>query len=53
MDITISNPVQKTKFIAKKCIHEKRKYDCKECGGSKYCSHGKCKSYCKECKGVQ
>ena len=32
-----------------KCIHNKRKYCCKDCGGSQICQHNKRKYYCKLC----
>ena len=39
---------------AKKCIHNKAKYDCKECqGGRIMCIHNKRKSRCRECGGSQ
>lgn len=34
-----------------KCIHNKQKPYCKECGGSQICSHNRRKYYCKECGG--
>ena len=34
-----------------KCIHDKQKYRCKECGGSSICIHNKQKTQCKECRG--
>ena len=37
----------------KKCIHNKRKDRCKECGGSQICEHDRIKSTCKECGGSQ
>ena len=33
------------------CNHDRLKYCCIECGGSRICSHGKYKQYCKECNG--
>eukprot|EP00966_Prymnesium_polylepis_P073224 1700263-Prymnesium_polylepis.1 len=33
------------------CEHGKRKYRCKDCGGSSICEHGKQKSRCKDCGG--
>jgi hypothetical protein len=36
-----------------KCIHDKRKPRCKECGGSAFCIHGRRKTYCKECGGSE
>ena len=35
------------------CEHGRRKYRCKECGGSSICQHGRIKSRCKECGGSQ
>lgn len=34
-----------------KCIHNRSKYYCKDCGGGAYCQHSKHKIYCKECDG--
>jgi len=34
-----------------KCIHNKIKYQCKECGGDAICLHHKQKYHCKECGG--
>ena len=39
-----------TKYL---CEHNKRKYQCKECGGSQICPHKKRKSNCTECGGSQ
>lgn len=36
---------------ASKCIHDKRKSRCKDCGGSELCIHGRRKTRCKECEG--
>ena len=33
------------------CPHGKRRYQCKECGGSQICEHGRQRSVCKECGG--
>ena len=41
------------KFKNNQCIHNKQKYQCKECGGTQICIHDKYKSVCKECKGSQ
>ena len=38
-------------MVAKKCIHDKNKYRCKECNHNILCHHQKFKSYCKECGG--
>ena len=35
----------------KKCIHNKRKQLCKECGGISLCEHNNVKYVCKQCKG--
>ena len=37
----------------KQCKHNRRKYECVECGGSQICLHKKQKSQCKKCKGSQ
>jgi hypothetical protein len=37
----------------KKCIHNKEKSTCKECGGIGICIHNKEKKHCKECGGSQ
>ena len=36
-----------------KCPHNRRKYNCKECGGSAICLHNHIRSTCKECNGIQ
>ena len=36
-----------------KCIHNRKKSQCKECHGGSICEHKRQKSYCKECKGSQ
>ena len=36
----------------KKCKHGRRRYDCKDCGGSGICEHGRRRSNCKECGGT-
>ena len=35
-----------------KCIHNKTKSRCKDCGGSRLCIHDRRKEACKECGGV-
>ena len=35
----------------KKCEHNQRKSQCKECKGSSICEHNRRKNECKECKG--
>lgn len=35
----------------KQCIHNKREYLCKECGGKGICEHGRQKKGCKDCGG--
>ena len=40
-----------TRVNNKKCIHDKRKQQCKDCGGSSICIHDKRKSTCRECDG--
>ena len=37
--------------MGKKCEHGRRRYSCKECGGSGICEHGRLRSKCKECGG--
>jgi len=37
--------------MPRKCIHDKRKSQCRECGGSAFCIHDKQKSQCRECGG--
>jgi len=39
------------KLPTNKCIHNKRKSNCKECGGSNICIHNRQKSKCKDCGG--
>ena len=36
-----------------KCPHNKRKSQCKECGGSQICEHNRTKTTCKECGGSE
>ena len=31
------------------CKHGKIKYDCKDCGSSRFCTHGRRKADCREC----
>ena len=38
-------------YSVKKCIHNKRKYECKDCNKKLICIHNKNKKYCKECGG--
>ena len=42
---------ENTKKINLKCIHEKRKTYCKDCGGGGLCEHDKPRHYCKDCDG--
>ncbi len=35
------------------CKHNRKRYDCKECGGKGICSHNKIRSSCKDCNGSQ
>lgn len=39
------------KYQKPKCLHNKLKSKCVECGGGSICEHKKNKIYCKECKG--
>jgi hypothetical protein len=48
---TICVEIKKKKYINPKCIHNKQKSKCKECGGSSICIHDKQKYNCKECGG--
>ena len=41
----------KEKREANKCEHNRRRTDCKECGGSAFCEHNKIKQHCIECEG--
>ena len=34
-----------------KCEHDRRRSECKECGGGSICEHNRRKSECKECGG--
>lgn len=36
-----------------KCIHNRYKGQCRECGDKRFCEHGNHKPYCKECGGSQ
>ena len=38
-------------YIRKNCEHNRRKNECKDCGGSSICEHGRRRSQCKECGG--
>ena len=38
-------------YTQPKCPHDKRKAQCRECGGSSFCEHGKQKTHCRECGG--
>ena len=48
---------EKTKLFKKesnkKCEHNRRKIECKECGGSQICEHNRIKSNCRYCGGSQ
>lgn len=44
--------VKKCKYNKGKCIHDKQKRYCRECGGSSICEHNREKFKCKECKGT-
>ena len=35
-----------------KCPHNRRRSDCKQCGGPSICEHNRRRSRCKECVGV-
>ena len=37
----------------RKCQHNRRKDQCKECGGSQICEHGRLRPRCRDCKGSQ
>ena len=37
--------------VNKKCVHNKQKSRCRECGGGSICIHNKRKSLCKDCGG--
>ena len=37
--------------IDRRCEHDRRRNQCKECGGSGFCEHGRRRSRCKECGG--
>jgi len=36
---------------SQKCVHDKRKSTCRECGGGSICEHDKIRTLCKECGG--
>ena len=44
--------VKRNNWGHKICIHDRRKSQCKECGGSEICIHDRQKSQCKECGGA-
>jgi hypothetical protein len=35
------------------CHHNRRKIQCKQCGGSAICEHGRARTHCKQCGGSQ
>jgi len=35
---------------SRKCLHNRNKYKCKDCGGSQICQHQRQRSQCKDCK---
>ena len=37
--------------VCSACPHGRRRFQCKECGGSQICEHGRRRSDCKECGG--
>ena len=39
-------------YLKSKCIHNRQKCKCKECGGSSICKHNREKSKCKDCGGA-
>jgi len=41
-----------TQKAQSKCVHDRRKNECKECGGASVCEHGRQKHQCNECKEV-
>ena len=42
--------ISKENNIKNKCEHNKRRSQCKDCGGSSICEHSRQKYSCKECK---
>ena len=42
---------RRNKRTRKECEHGRRRYQCKECGGSGICEHGRRRERCKECGG--
>lgn len=47
------NAKRRESYLLNKCIHGRRKNDCKQCGGSQICIHMKKRSYCRDCGGNQ
>jgi hypothetical protein len=35
----------------RRCLHGRRRTECKDCGGSSICTHGRVKNKCKDCGG--
>lgn len=35
-----------------KCIHNRQRHNCRECGGSSFCEHDRRRGRCRECNGV-
>jgi hypothetical protein len=48
---TVNNGLNGRYEMGQTCIHNKRRSNCKECGGSAICIHNKYRSSCKECNG--
>jgi hypothetical protein len=42
---------RKQRYEKNKCEHNRKKSNCKECGGGSICKHNRIKSRCKECGG--
>lgn len=42
---------RKNKVIKYKCVHNRQKSTCKDCGGSQICVHNRQKIHCKDCGG--
>jgi hypothetical protein len=38
------------KYLQKLCVHKRRRYYCKDCGGKGMCFHGRRKNDCNECR---
>jgi hypothetical protein len=48
---TVINTTEGSSTGQDRCIHNRDKYQCKDCGDSAICEHKRIKSICKDCRG--